>query len=101
MDLVLYLIFEYGLPRVFGRLPQYLLVKAVIVLGDASVGKTCIIQNYTKGTTGNISYKPTLGIDYSSKNIDLNNHTIKAQIWDTAGQENYRSITVEYRIFYP
>ena len=61
------------------------------------MGKTCIIQNYSKGTSAFLNYRPTLGIDYVSKNIELpNSHTVKAQIWDTAGQENYRSITVEY-----
>lgn len=43
-----------------------------------------------------LNYRPTLGIDYVPKNIELGgNRTVKAQIWDTAGQENYRSITVE------
>lgn len=69
----------------------------MILLGDASVGKTSIIQNLVKGTGSLQNHKPTLGIDYFSKNIELaSNQTVKAQIWDTAGQENYRSVTVEY-----
>lgn len=67
-----------------------------MLLGDAGVGKTCMIQNFVKGSTGIQNFKPTLGIEYSSKNIELgNSHVVKAQIWDTAGQENYRSVTVE------
>jgi GTPase SAR1 family protein len=59
----------------------------VIVLGDAGVGKTCMIQNFTKGGNSLIGYRPTLGIDYLSKNIELSGgHVVKAQIWDTAGQ---------------
>ena len=38
----------------------------------------------------------TIGIEFASKTIELNNKLIKFQIWDTAGQENYRSITRAY-----
>jgi hypothetical protein len=82
-----------GIPR---RLPQYPIFHSVVLLGDAGVGKTCMIQNFVKGSNTIQTFKPTLGIEYSSKNIELtNNHIVKAQIWDTAGQENYRSVTVE------
>lgn len=65
---------------------QVLLPNPVILLGDASVGKTCIIHNFVKGTATITNHKPTLGIDYLSKNIPLHQYTVKAQIWDTAGQ---------------
>lgn len=70
----------------------------VILLGDASVGKTCIINNFIKNSPAITNHKPTLGVDYQTKNINLDHLTVKAQIWDTAGQENYRSVTVEYKI---
>ena len=80
-----------------GCLPQYISRNSVVLLGDASVGKTSIIHNYSKGANSIINHKPTLGIDYFTKNIELSHsHTVKAQIWDTAGQENYRSLTLEY-----
>ena len=51
------------------------------------MGKTCIIQNFHKSNSSLNNYRPTLGIDYVSKNIEISStHTVKAQIWDTAGQ---------------
>ena len=40
--------------------------------------------------------KATVGVEFGSKLFDLNGHKIKAQIWDTAGQEKYKSITGAY-----
>jgi small GTP-binding protein len=37
-----------------------------------------------------------IGIDYKSKNVNVNNSTIKLKIWDTAGQERFRNITQQY-----
>ncbi len=39
---------------------------------------------------------PTVGVEFGSKNIKTQEKTIKIQIWDTAGQENFRSITKAY-----
>lgn len=68
----------------------------VVLIGDAGVGKTNIINNYVKGTNALASKGPTVGIEYSSKTIGVNSsHTVKVQIWDTAGQEKFRSITTK------
>jgi GTPase SAR1 family protein len=57
------------------------------LLGDSGVGKTNMITNFVKGTTGNQPRGPTLGIEYSSKTVSIDaNHVVKVQIWDTAGQ---------------
>lgn len=67
------------------------------MLGDSGVGKTNIINNFVKGTAGNQPKGPTVGIEYSSKTIAIDSsRTIKMQIWDTAGQEQYRSLTTKY-----
>jgi predicted AlkP superfamily phosphohydrolase/phosphomutase len=40
---------------------------------------------------------PTIAVEFSSKLVTLDNtETIKTQIWDTAGQETYRSLTMRY-----
>ena len=39
---------------------------------------------------------PTIGVEFGSKKIQVNNKFVKVQIWDTAGTENYRSITRSY-----
>ena len=68
----------------------------VIVVGDTGTGKTNIIQTFDKGVTPNFT-TPTVGVDYFAKTISVeSNHKVKMQIWDTAGQEQYRSIIKGY-----
>jgi Ras-related protein Rab-2A len=59
------------------------------------VGKTCLLLRYA-----NDSFSPTfittIGIDFKIKNIQLDGKRIKLQIWDTAGQESFRSIARSY-----
>jgi len=79
------------------RLANSYVVKCVL-LGDAGTGKTTLINVLTNGVFDN-SYEPTIGIDFGSKNItlpDYGNQQIKLQIWDTAGQEKYKSIINSY-----
>ena len=68
----------------------------ILLLGDWSVGKTCFLMRYTDNTFTDI-HLSTIGIDYKLKNITLENgEAIKVQIWDTAGQDRYKSITKSY-----
>jgi GTPase SAR1 family protein len=58
----------------------------VIVVGDSTVGKTDIVDLYTKGKVAN-NPKPTIGVCYASKVVPLREgKRAKVQIWDTAGQ---------------
>jgi small GTP-binding protein len=41
-------------------------------------------------------YKPTVGIDFLSRNLTVNNSTFRLQLWDTAGQEKYKSLVPAY-----
>ena len=66
-----------------------------IIVGDQSVGKTNIIHRYAKGTFSN-QYMITIGMDYLSQNIELNDHIFHLQLWDTAGSEAFRSVTRGY-----
>ena len=63
----------------------------ILTLGDASVGKTCILLRFAENEFPT-STMPTIGIEYKSKTIKINNHPLKLQIWDTAGQERYHKI---------
>ncbi|CDW77686.1 ras-related protein rab-5a [Stylonychia lemnae] len=69
----------------------------VVLLGDTSVGKTSILQRYAKGNFKK-EQDATIGAHFMSKMVDLpqSNTQIKLQIWDTAGQEKYRSVTPIY-----
>ena len=70
----------------------------VVLLGETGVGKTCLIERYTKSEFHD-NFAPTLGGTFIEKEVTYKkyNKTIKFQIWDTAGQEKYRSIN---KLFY-
>lgn len=64
----------------------------VVILGDASVGKTSILGTLAYGVfDGN--YNATIGVDYVPKIVSLaDGSTVKLNIWDTAGQEKFKSL---------
>ena len=68
----------------------------IIIVGDTSVGKTCILCKFTDGIFKD-AHEATIGVELGIKIIFLQEEQIKFQIWDTSGQENYRSVT---RSFY-
>jgi Ras-related protein Rab-7A len=66
-----------------------------MILGDSGVGKTSILNQYVnKVFTGH--YKITIGSDFLTKDLDVGGEKLKLQIWDTAGQEKYRSLGLAY-----
>jgi Ras-related protein Rab-8A len=68
----------------------------ILILGDSSVGKTCFLTRYADDIF-EVNHISTTGMDYKLKNITLeNNKIVKLQIWDTLGQDRYRSITRNY-----
>ena len=69
----------------------------VVLLGEAGVGKTSLLTRFVSGTFSQLVMSST-GSSFVTKNIELDeNNKIKFQIWDTAGQEKYRSLA---KIFY-
>lgn len=67
----------------------------VLILGNSQVGKSSILNQFTEGSFSD-SMPPTLGIDYKISQISVGGETIKLQIWDTAGQEKFKSITENF-----
>ena len=67
----------------------------VILIGDAGVGKTCVLNKFVTNKFQEY-YDLTIGVEFATKHIDSNNKIIKLQCWDTAGQESFRSITRAY-----
>jgi len=67
----------------------------IITLGDSGVGKTCIMQRYCQDTFTE-STLTTVGAEYHSKTINVNNKSVNLQVWDTAGQERYRAIAPSF-----
>ena len=75
---------------------QYDHLYKIIIIGDTSVGKTALLSKYLKGVfpTSPLS---TVATEFATKIIQIKEGGyIKAQIWDTAGQEKYKSITFHH-----
>ena len=70
---------------------QFDLSFKLIIIGDSGVGKSCLaikaIKNYFEDL-----YAPTVGFEFLSFSVKINEETVKLQIWDTCGQEAYRSL---------
>ena len=68
----------------------------VLILGDSTVGKTCFLVRYVDDSFDD-STLLSVGMDYRLKNVKTEDGTkVKLQIWDTCGQERYRSISKNY-----
>ena len=67
----------------------------IIVLGDANVGKTSILQRYVTASDPGYT-KPTLGADFTKKEVVVNDQFVTVNIWDTAGQEQFHSVSMSY-----
>jgi len=68
----------------------------IIVLGDAFTGKTSLIQSIVHKTFTPEEAAPTIGVEYEGIIVSLGNKKIKAMVWDTAGQESFRSLIAGY-----
>ena len=66
-----------------------------IIIGSPSVGKSRIVERFIKNSFIE-NYEITVGVEFGEKNIKIEDKIIRIQIWDTAGQELYKSITRTY-----
>jgi len=66
-----------------------------IIIGDAAVGKSNLLLRYVHGQF-KPEYQLTIGVEFGAKNIEIDSKMFRIQIWDTAGTENFRSITRAY-----
>ena len=67
----------------------------LIVIGDSGVGKSCLTNNAIKNTFDD-AYNATVGFEFFTFNIRFNGKVVKLQIWDTCGQELYRSLITNF-----
>ena len=66
-----------------------------ILIGNSGVGKSCMLFQFIEDKFKN-GIEPTIGIEFGTKIMDIKDKIVRLQIWDSAGQENYRSITRSY-----
>ena len=71
--------------------PEKKFIIKIILLGDSSVGETCLLNQYIKNEF-TMQYKATIGADFLTKQLVRKNSSINLQIWDTVGSEKYHSI---------
>ena len=67
----------------------------IIILGSSEVGKTCILNRYFHNEFKE-NLLSTIGIDFNTKFFKFDDHKIKANYIDTAGQEKFRAISINY-----
>ncbi|XP_030381839.1 GTP-binding protein yptV1-like [Scaptodrosophila lebanonensis] len=74
---------------------EYKYLFKLLMLGDAGVGKSCLLMRFAdKRYTG--QYICTVGIDFKVRTIEVAGQMVKLQIWDTAGEERFRSVITSY-----
>lgn len=80
-----------------GKGETYDFIFKIVLLGDSSVGKTNIVSRFVKNQFS-LDTKSTIAVEFSNKAVFVDNGAkeIRAQIWDTSGQERYRSIASSY-----
>lgn len=66
-----------------------------IIIGDTGVGKSCLLLQFTDKRFQPV-HDLTIGVEFGARLVTIDQQQIKLQIWDTAGQESFRSITRSY-----
>ncbi|KAH0871709.1 hypothetical protein HID58_078731, partial [Brassica napus] len=66
-----------------------------IIIGDTGVGKSCLLLQFTDKRFQPV-HDLTIGVEFGARMVTVDGRPLKLQIWDTAGQESFRSITRSY-----
>eukprot|EP01108_Squamamoeba_japonica_P003494 TRINITY_DN2834_c0_g2_i3.p1 TRINITY_DN2834_c0_g2~~TRINITY_DN2834_c0_g2_i3.p1 ORF type:complete len:177 (-),score=55.27 TRINITY_DN2834_c0_g2_i3:72-602(-) len=66
-----------------------------IIIGDTGCGKSCLLLQFTDKRFQPV-HDLTIGVEFGARLVNIDGQQIKLQIWDTAGQESFRSITRSY-----
>jgi len=66
-----------------------------IIIGPSGVGKSCLLLQFTDKRF-HTDHDLTIGVEFGARMVPIDGKQIKLQIWDTAGQESFRSITRSY-----
>ncbi|CAD5176807.1 ras-related protein RABA5c-like [Musa acuminata AAA Group] len=67
----------------------------VVITGDSAVGKSNLLSRYARNEF-NLHSKATIGVEFLTQTVDIDGKEVKAQIWDTAGQDRFRAVTSAY-----
>jgi len=75
--------------------PKRKVLLKIIILGDSGVGKTSLMNQYVNRKFSP-QYKATIGADFLTKEVMIDDKLVTLQIWDTAGQERFQSLGVAF-----
>jgi small GTP-binding protein len=67
----------------------------VVLVGDTKVGKSCLLTRFVQGTFDR-NMPPTIGAAFLAKVVTTAGGPVRLQLWDTAGQEKFRSLAPMY-----
>lgn len=67
----------------------------ILMLGESGVGKSSILNRFVENKFST-NFITTLGVEYKHKSVAINDKKVFLQVWDTAGQEKFRTITPVY-----
>eukprot|EP01056_Protomagalhaensia_sp_Gyna25_P002942 Protomagalhaensia_sp_Gyna_25__2941@NODE_2727_length_923_cov_462_787330_g2274_i0_p1_GENE_NODE_2727_length_923_cov_462_787330_g2274_i0NODE_2727_length_923_cov_462_787330_g2274_i0_p1_ORF_typecomplete_len210_score28_79Ras/PF00071_22/1_8e66Roc/PF08477_13/3_8e25Roc/PF08477_13/3_1e03Arf/PF00025_21/2_8e19FeoB_N/PF02421_18/1_7e06GTP_EFTU/PF00009_27/6_5e06Gtr1_RagA/PF04670_12/5_4e06MMR_HSR1/PF01926_23/1_1e05RsgA_GTPase/PF03193_16/2_3RsgA_GTPase/PF03193_16/0_14SRPRB/PF09439_10/0_00021AAA_22/PF13401_6/0_000 len=76
-------------------MPPYHYLFKYIIIGDTGVGKSCLLLQFTDKRFRS-DHDLTIGVEFGARTVTIDGKQLKLQIWDTAGQESFRSITRSY-----
>ena len=77
------------------RSSEYDYLFKLLLIGDAKVGKSSFLNQF-QSNEFYTNYTPTIGVDFAIKTIQHGGSNVKLQIWDTAGDDRFRSIVMAY-----
>ena len=67
----------------------------LVIIGDSGVGKSCLLLRFADDTFTE-NYYSTIGVDFRFKCLEIGDRKCKLQIWDTTGQERFKTVTSAY-----
>ncbi|KAL6987321.1 Ras-related protein RABC2a [Sarracenia purpurea var. burkii] len=77
-----------------GQSNSYDLSFKVLLIGDSGVGKSSLLVSFISNSVEDLA--PTIGVDFKIKQLTIGGKRLKLTIWDTAGQEKFRTLTSSY-----
>lgn len=67
----------------------------ILLIGNSAVGKSSLLMRFAEDIFSE-SFLPTIGVDFKIRTLEAAGSKVKLQMWDTAGQEKFKSILTSY-----
>ena len=74
---------------------EYDYVFKILLVGNSAVGKSSLLMRFADDIFSD-NFLPTIGVDFKIRTIQTGDSIVKLQMWDTAGQEKFKTITAAY-----